>query len=76
MFVLEGEGVVLEGEREHPLAAGDVIFVVPGEIHQFRNTGQQPLKFLCLVPNSAMTRPCKLLSGWPTPCTTSGPATR
>ncbi|HTU26504.1 MAG TPA: cupin domain-containing protein [Pirellulales bacterium] len=55
VFVLEGSGVVLEGEREHPLSAGDVIYVVPGEVHQFRNTGSQPLKFLCLVPNFAMT---------------------
>ncbi len=52
VFVLEGNGVVLEGEVEHPLAPGDVVFVAPGEVHQFRNTGNSPLKFLCLVPNS------------------------
>lgn len=53
VFVLEGSGVVLEGDQEHPLNAGDVVFVKPDEVHQFRNTGTQPLKFLCLVPNSA-----------------------
>lgn len=53
VFVLEGEGVVLEGEREHPLRPGDVVFVAPEELHQFRNTGEGPLKFLCLVPNAA-----------------------
>jgi quercetin dioxygenase-like cupin family protein len=53
VFVLEGNGVVLEGDAEHKLKAGDVIFVVPDEVHQFRNTGQVPLKFLCLVPNSS-----------------------
>ena len=53
VFVLDGAGVVLEGDREHPLAAGDVVFVKPNEIHQFRNTGSTPLKFLCLIPNSA-----------------------
>ena len=53
VFVLEGAGLVLEGDQEHPLKAGDVVFVKPNEIHQFRNTGPQPLKFLCLVPNSA-----------------------
>ena len=51
VFVLEGEGLVLEGDREHRLAAGDVVLVVPDEIHQFRNTGDTPLKFLCLVPH-------------------------
>jgi quercetin dioxygenase-like cupin family protein len=55
VFVLEGEGLVLEGDLEHRLSPGDVVFVVPGEIHQFRNTGSQPLKFLCLIPNSAMS---------------------
>ena len=36
VFVLEGEGVVLEGDTEHPLRPGDVIFVPPDEVHQFR----------------------------------------
>jgi quercetin dioxygenase-like cupin family protein len=53
VFVLEGEGVVFEGDAEHPLRAGDVVFVKPDEVHQFRNTGPAPLKFLCLIPNSA-----------------------
>ena len=57
VFVLEGQGVVFEGDQEHPLKAGDVIFVQPDEVHQFRNTGTQPMKFLCLVPNSAATLP-------------------
>lgn len=53
VFVLEGQGVVLQGDVEHPLNAGDVVLVTPGEVHQFRNTGPAPLKFLCLVPNSS-----------------------
>ena len=53
IFVLEGNGVVYEGDQEHPLKQGDVIFVKPDEVHQFRNTGDAPMKFLCLIPNSA-----------------------
>jgi quercetin dioxygenase-like cupin family protein len=53
VFVLEGAGIVVEGAVEHPLRAGDVVLVKPNEIHQFRNTGDRPLKFLCLIPNSA-----------------------
>lgn len=53
VFVLEGEGQVIEGDQPHALKAGDVVFVQPDEVHQFRNTGGVPLKFLCLVPNSA-----------------------
>ncbi len=52
VYVLEGSGVVLEGDRQRPLEAGDVVYVAPDEVHQFRNTGSAPLKFLCLVPNT------------------------
>ena len=57
VYVLEGEGVVIEGDREHPLKAGDVVFVAPDEVHQFRNTGDRPMRFLCLVPNSVYQAP-------------------
>src|SRR4029078_2016703 len=53
VFVLEGEGEVFEGPEPHRLRAGDVVLVEPDEVHQFRNTGSGPLKFLCLIPNSA-----------------------
>jgi quercetin dioxygenase-like cupin family protein len=53
VFVLAGSGEILEGNKAHRLHAGDVVYVAPNEIHQFRNTGEGPLKFLCLVPNSA-----------------------
>jgi quercetin dioxygenase-like cupin family protein len=56
VFVLEGRGVVLEGDVEHPLVAGDFVFVTPGEVHQFLNTGSAPLKFLCMVPNSSASQ--------------------
>ena len=57
VYVLRGSGTVLEGETEHPIKQGDVIFVKPDEIHQFRNTGEESLEFLCLIPNSALDKP-------------------
>ena len=51
IFVLEGAGTVLEGNREHPLRSGTAVFVAPNELHQFRNTGAGPLKFLCFIPH-------------------------
>ncbi len=39
VYVLEGTGVVLEGEREHPLRPGSAVYVPPNQVHQFRNTG-------------------------------------
>jgi quercetin dioxygenase-like cupin family protein len=56
VFILEGSGVVYEGDKEHELSAGDVVLVVPDEVHQFRNTGDVPLKFLCMVPNSSSSQ--------------------
>jgi quercetin dioxygenase-like cupin family protein len=51
VFILEGEGVVVGAEGEKRLKAGYVVFVPPGERHQFRNDGDKTLKFLCLVPH-------------------------
>lgn len=53
VYVLEGEGEVFEGNQAHPLRPGVVVLVKPDEVHQFRNTGATPLKFLCLIPNDA-----------------------
>jgi quercetin dioxygenase-like cupin family protein len=53
IYVISGNGVVMEGDNERPLAAGDVVLVSPNDVHQFRNTGSEPMKFLCLIPNSA-----------------------
>jgi quercetin dioxygenase-like cupin family protein len=56
VYVLGGEGVVVDGDAERPLAAGDVLLVSPNDVHQFRNTGTESLRFLCLIPNSAASR--------------------
>jgi quercetin dioxygenase-like cupin family protein len=53
VYVLEGEGIVVEGDQEHLLRPGDAVLVEPDEVHQFRNTTDLPLRFLCLIPNSA-----------------------
>ena len=53
VFVLAGQGEVYEGDAPHPIQQGDVFLVTPDEIHQFRNTGDAPLMFLCLIPNDA-----------------------
>lgn len=53
IFVLEGAGDVVEGDTVHPLKAGDVVYVHPNDIHQFRNSGSDTMKMLCLIPNSA-----------------------
>lgn len=51
VYVVEGEGVVVSEEREIPFAVDMTIFVAGGEMHNFKNTGTETLRFLCLVPH-------------------------
>jgi quercetin dioxygenase-like cupin family protein len=51
VYVLAGEGAVVGDAGEFPLESGTVVFVPPDENHNFRNTGEAPLRFLCLVPH-------------------------
>jgi quercetin dioxygenase-like cupin family protein len=50
VFILEGEGFMVSDEGEKRFKAGDVIFILPDEKHQFRNNGEKTVKFLCIVP--------------------------
>jgi len=50
VFILEGEGVATDGEKEYQIKRGTVVYVAPEESHQFKNTGSDTLKFLCLIP--------------------------
>lgn len=65
VFVLEGTAVVLLGGTEHALRSGTAVFVPPNLVHQFRNTGTGPLKFLCLIPHPlrGMNEPCLAACG-------------
>jgi quercetin dioxygenase-like cupin family protein len=53
VYVLDGEGLVWSENGEKSLGPGSVVLVRPGEEHQFRNTGEGPLCFLCMVPKDA-----------------------
>lgn len=57
VYVIEGTGEAYHEDQPHTIKAGDVILVQPDDIHQFKNTGSETLKFLCLIPNSADNRP-------------------
>jgi len=65
VFVLEGSGLVMEGDTEHPLSPGTAVFVPPNVEHQFRNTGAGALKFLCLIPHPLgnLQGPCAAACG-------------
>lgn len=50
ILILKGAGVAQTPSGERPFKAGDVIWVAPNDMHQFRNTGSTPLEFICLIP--------------------------
>lgn len=49
-FIVEGTGVLVTEDGELPFKQGDVIFIDPFMKHNYKNTGDTTLKFLCLVP--------------------------
>jgi len=53
VFILEGRGVVTDEGAERPIGPEDAILVPGGCRHNFKNTGDTVLRFLCLIPNSA-----------------------
>ena len=50
IVVQAGKGLVRCGDTYRGIRAGDAIFLPPGKLHQIRNTGTDPLEFICLVP--------------------------
>ncbi|HKL47701.1 MAG TPA: cupin domain-containing protein [Candidatus Izemoplasmatales bacterium] len=49
-YVIEGKGdIMIEGEN-HSVKAGSYAFVPNDALHQYRNTGDQVFKFICIVP--------------------------
>ena len=53
VFVVEGEGIFVCEGKEYKFDSEDVIFVPCDKEHQFRNTGDSILRFLCIIAASA-----------------------
>lgn len=49
-YVIKGTGVLVAAGREHELNRGNFALVLPGEKHQFKNTGKSDLIVICAVP--------------------------
>jgi quercetin dioxygenase-like cupin family protein len=50
-YIIDGQGVILTGDQEHPIKKGDFVLVLPGEKHQYRNTSaSQNMVMICAVP--------------------------
>ncbi|GAB4350942.1 MAG: cupin domain-containing protein [Candidatus Abyssubacteria bacterium] len=52
VFILEGVATVVSERGTHPAPAGSVVFVLPNEVHQFRNETDILMRFICLIPKT------------------------
>jgi len=50
VFVLSGQGVFKCNATETPVRHGTAVFVAPDEEHCFSNTGNDTLRFICVIP--------------------------
>lgn len=51
-FVAAGRGVLFLDGEEHALAAGSYAYVPANHEHQFRAAAEEPLSFVCIVPEN------------------------
>lgn len=50
VFVHGGEGKVFRNGEWVPVPAGTALFIPGGEEHQFKNDGDAPFTFICVIP--------------------------
>lgn len=50
VLILRGVGTLKSEQGDRGCAAGDVVWIPANEMHQFRNSGSEPLEFICLIP--------------------------
>lgn len=53
IFVHSGAGEIFGNGQWNSFKAGDTVLMPGEEEHQIRNSGNEKLTFVCLVPNSA-----------------------
>lgn len=51
VYVLGGSGHIRSDQGDLPLGEGTVALIYGGERHQLVNDGDEPLRFICLVPH-------------------------
>ena len=52
VIVLHGQGQVKIAGDTFDISPFDVVFIEGNELHQFLNTGEQPLGFICVIPKN------------------------
>lgn len=49
-YVVGGSGSLFLEGTDHAIGIGAIAYVPSDKLHQFQNTGSEPLIFLCIVP--------------------------
>ena len=49
-YVIEGQGEIMIDGVLNPVEAGSYAFVPSDTLHQYKNTGDDVFKFICIVP--------------------------
>ena len=52
--MLAGEMVLTLAGQERTVTTGDVVYIPAGTAHAYRNDGDEPVRFLCIVPATAV----------------------
>ena len=50
IYILSGSGVVFTIKEMYEINPNDVLYVPPSENHGYKNTGEEDLVFLCVIP--------------------------
>ncbi|MFX1318836.1 MAG: cupin domain-containing protein [Promethearchaeota archaeon] len=50
IYIISGEGVAFTPDKQVTIEADMFLYVPPNEEHGYRNTGETPLVFICVIP--------------------------
>jgi quercetin dioxygenase-like cupin family protein len=50
-FIISGKGILHMDGKNHDIEKGSIAYVPDNIIHQYTNTGEEPLILICIVPS-------------------------
>ncbi len=51
VLILHGRARVRLGDASFEVGPNDLVYISPNDVHQFHTLGDEPLGFLCVIPN-------------------------
>lgn len=55
IFILEGKGRIRIGEKSYDVSEGYFVYIPPNVEHEYWNTSDSVLRFLCIIPHRHIT---------------------